>query len=86
MGRENAIKTAARYEAVAQNLRHMALERGKTADEVAAYLGISRGTYFARLKHPADLTLENIGDAARLFNCKMDDLILGTYRFVRETV
>ena len=84
MGRENAIETAKRYEAVASNLRHMALERNKTADEVAAYMGISRATYFARLKNPRELTLETLGDAARLFNCKMDDLILGTYRFTRE--
>ena len=84
MGRENAIETAKRYEAVAKNLRHMALERGKTADEVAAYLGISRATYFARLKNPRELTLEYVGDAARLFNCQMDVLILGTYRFTRE--
>lgn len=84
MGRENAIETAKRYEAVASNLRHMALERNKTADEVAAYMGISRATYFARLKNPRELTLENLGDAARLFNCKMDDLILGKYAFVRE--
>ncbi|MBE6693410.1 MAG: helix-turn-helix transcriptional regulator [Ruminococcaceae bacterium] len=82
MARMAKSKVQENYVRVADNIRQLTVQRNKKVRDVAKYLGMSPATYYARLAHPENFTLEDLTRAACLFNVKLSDLISKKYAMV----
>ena len=77
MGRESVVDARRRYALMTCNIEYLCVLREKSKDDVAAYLGMGRTTFYARLKKPELFTLQQLDDMARYLNCTVEDITYG---------
>ena len=77
MARESVLEARRRYALMACNIEYLCVLREKSKDDVAAYIGMGRTTFYARLKRPEQFTLKELDDMARYLNCTVEDITYG---------
>jgi uncharacterized protein (DUF2384 family) len=74
MAKKQTYKNMGAAEIFAVNLRGLMAMQGVSASEMQTYMGIGETTYYKRMKHPRDFTMDNAERAAKRLGVTVADM------------